>query len=339
MKAAVMYRAFDLRLEEIPEPEPGPGTMLVRVKACGVCPVDIRVFNGEDVWVSLPAAGVSGHEIAGVVEKVGEGVFTHKPGDRVAGSLHKPCGLCKYCLTESDNLCSNSGLYKPPVFGFAEYVLAYPDKMPVFGESLSFEEAAFTEPLAACVNAVEKCGIKPGDWVAVVGVGQIGLMHVQLAKLKGARVVAIDLLDERLRLAEKLGADYAVNSSDKNAVEQCRLLTKDDGFDKVITSVGGDDAIRFGLSLLAKKGIMNIFASTHPKTEISIDPNTIHYKEIIITGTYGGTKKDFKTALTLIQQGVVKVKPLITHRLPLERIVEGFQLHSQRKSIKVIITP
>ncbi|MCS6785066.1 MAG: alcohol dehydrogenase catalytic domain-containing protein [Candidatus Caldarchaeum sp.] len=184
MKAAVMYGVDDVRIEEVDDPVIGDDQMLVKVKACGICPVDIRVFKGENVWVTLPAVGVSGHEIAGVVEKVGDKVFHFRPGDKVAGVINKSCDVCKYCISGRDNLCANSRRFKPKNYGFAEHVAAYTERMMKF-ETVSFEEAAFTEPLAACVNGIMKCDIKPGDLVGIVGVGQIGLMFVQLAKLRG----------------------------------------------------------------------------------------------------------------------------------------------------------
>lgn len=338
MKAAVMHGIRDVKVQEVADPVIEDDQILLRVKACGVCPVDIRVFTGENVWVTLPAVGISGHEIAGVVEKVGEKVFHLKPGDKVAGVMNKSCGVCKYCISGRDNLCANAQRFKPKTFGFAEYVAAYTERMMKF-ETISFEEAALTEPLAACVNGVMKCGIKPGDLVGVVGVGQIGLMHVQLAKLNGARVVALDMLEERLEMAEKLGADYVVNVSEKDAVKYVEGISNGDGCDHVITAIGGKQAIETGLKLLGKAGTLNIFASTHPHTEIDIDPNIIHYRELVVTGSFSSTKDDLRRAVKLLESGAVKVKDLITHRLPLENVVDGFNIHLNRKGFKVVIAP
>ncbi|GBC69429.1 D-arabitol-phosphate dehydrogenase [archaeon HR01] len=334
-----MYGVRDVRVEDAPIPQPEDDQLLVRVKACGICPVDIRVYTGENVWVSLPAVGISGHEVAGVVESVGRKVFHLKPGDRVAGVFIKPCGVCKYCITGHDNLCSNIQLYRPRYFGFGEYIAAYPDKMMRYEADIEFEEAAFTEPLAACVNGIMKCRIRPGDYTGIVGVGQIGLMHVQLAKLRGARVVAFDMLDERLKMAEKLGADYVVNVSERDAVKYVEELTRGEGLDQVITAIGGRQAIETGLKTLGKTGTLNIFASTHPHSEISLDPNLIHYRELVITGSFSSTKQDIRTAIRLLERRAIDVRSLITHRLPLERIEEGFRIHTERKGLKVMILP
>jgi L-iditol 2-dehydrogenase len=339
VKAAVMYGRGDVRVEDTPMPQIDDDQILVRVKACGICPVDIRVYTGENIWVALPAVGISGHEVAGVVESVGRKVFHLKSGDRVAGVFNKSCGVCKYCVTGHDNLCNNIQLFRPKYFGFGEYIAAYPEKMMRYEMAIEFEEAAFTEPLAACVNGVMKTGIRPGDYVGIIGVGQIGLMHVQLAKLKGAMVVAFDMLEERLAMAEKMGADYVVNVGERDAVKYVEELTRGEGLDHVITAIGGRQAIETGLKTLGKVGTLNIFASTHPHTEIAIDPNLIHYRELVITGSFSSTKRDVRTALRLLERREIDVRSLITHRLPLERIVEGFKIHTERRGLKVMILP
>ncbi len=334
-----MYGKEDVRIEDAPEPKIDADQILVRVKACGICPVDIRVYTGENIWVTLPAIGISGHEISGVVEAVGENVFNLKVGDRVAGVINRSCGVCKYCVMGRDNLCSNLQRYKPRYFGFGEYVASYTEKMMKFSGDVSFEEAAFTEPLAACVNGIMKMGIRPGDHVGVVGVGQIGLMHVQLAKLRGAEVVAFDMLDERLEIAGKLGADHVVNVGKGDTVNRAMELTGGDGLDHVITAIGGREAIEMGVKLLARAGTLNIFASTHPHTELHIDPNVIHYRELVVTGSFSGSKNDIRTALRLIERRMVDVRSLISHKLPLERLVEGFKIHAEKRGLKVMITP
>jgi len=339
MRAAVMYGKEDVRIEDAPEPKIDADQILVRVKACGICPVDIRVYTGENIWVTLPAIGISGHEISGVVEAVGENVFNLKVGDRVAGVINRSCGVCKYCVMGRDNLCSNLQRYKPRYFGFGEYVASYTEKMMKFGGDISFEEAAFTEPLAACVNGIMKMDVRPGDYVGVVGVGQIGLMHVQLAKLRGAEVVAFDMLDERLEIAGKLGADHVVNVSKGDAVNRAMELTGGEGLDHVITAIGGREAIEMCVKLLARAGTLNIFASTHPHTELHIDPNIIHYRELVVTGSFSGSKNDIRTALRLIERRMVDVRSLISHKLPLERLVEGFKIHAEKRGLKVMITP
>ncbi|MEM0350137.1 MAG: zinc-binding dehydrogenase [Candidatus Caldarchaeum sp.] len=335
MKAAVLRGAFNVAVEDVEVPECGCDAVLVRVKACGVCPVDVRTYTGESIWVSLPAVGVSGHEVAGVVEKVGENVSVLKPGDRVAGTLSKPCGTCRYCVKGYENLCINP--HMPKVFGFAEYVVAYPGYVQRFRESVDFEEAAFTEPLAACINCVERSGLHPGDWALVVGVGQIGLLQVQLLKLKGASVAAVDYSEERLKLAENFGADYVVNASEKNIVERLRR-EMGDGADFVTVTVGEREAVETGFSCLAKRGVLNIFASLHGGVP-ELNLNKLHFGEYTLTGTYASTRSHINRAIQLIEKRLVKVKPLITHRLPLEKLVDGFNIHSERKGVKVVVFP
>lgn len=337
MRAAVLRGVFDVAVEDVPVPECVSDSVLVRVKACGVCPVDVRVYTGENVWVSLPSVGVSGHEVAGVVEKVGENVSALKPGDRVAGTLSKPCGTCRYCVKGYENLCTNP--LKPKVFGFAEYVVAYPGHVQRFRETIDFEEAVFTEPLAACINCVERSGLHTGDWALVVGVGQIGLMQVQLLKLMGAMVVAVDYSEERLRLAEMLGADVVVDAADKSVVEKVRSLAGGEGVDFVSLTVGEGKAVETGFRCLAKRGVLNIFASLHGDGVVGVNLNKLHFGEYTLTGTYASTRGHINRAVQLIEKGLVKVRPLITHRLPLEKLVEGFEIHRERKGVKVVVFP
>ncbi|MCC6004595.1 MAG: alcohol dehydrogenase catalytic domain-containing protein [Thermofilum sp.] len=339
MRAAVLYGKEDVRIEEVPMPQINSDQMLVRVKACGVCPSDIRVYMGESVWVELPSIGISGHEISGVVEVVGENVHDIKVGDRVAGTLGRPCGMCKYCITGRDNLCSNLNRYKVKYWGYSEYVAAYPEKMMKFNGDISFEEAAFTEPLAACVNGIRRMGIKPGDYVGIIGVGQMGLMLTQLARLLGAEVIAFDLLDERLKMAEKLGADHVVNVAEADPIREALSVSGGEGLNHVIVAIGGREPIELGLKMLGKAGTLNIFASTHPQAEIHLDPNIVHYRELVITGSFSGTRNDLRTAIRLIERRRIDVKSLITHRLPLEKVVEGFKIHIERRGLKVVIMP
>ncbi|MDJ0272067.1 MAG: zinc-binding dehydrogenase [Candidatus Caldarchaeum sp.] len=337
MRAAVLRGVLDVAVEDVPVPECVSDSVLIRVKACGVCPVDVRVYTGENVWVSLPSVGVSGHEVAGVVEKVGENVSALKPGDRVAGTLSKPCGTCRYCLRGYENLCINP--HKPKVFGFAEYVVAYPGYVQRFRDMVDFEEAVFTEPLAACINCVERSGLHPGDWALVVGVGQIGLMQVQLLKLMGAMVIAVDFSEERLRLAEMLGADVVVDAADSNVVEKVRSLAGGEGVDFATVTVGEGKAVETGFRSLAKRGVLNIFASLHGEGMVDVNLNKLHFGELTLTGTYSGTRRHIYRALQLIEKGMVKVKPLITHRLPLEKLVDGFEIHRERKGVKIVVFP
>ena len=222
--------------------------------------------------------------------------------------------------------------------GFAEYTKALAINTYKL-QNVTCEEACFAEPLACCLNSILRSRIKPGDNVVIIGVGPMGLMHLQLAKASGARVIVSDLIDKRLKFAKEMGADDIVNPSREDAVEKVKKLTGGVGADVVIVTIGNKHAIEQGIKLVAKGGLVNLFAGTHPTASIEIDPNLIHYGEVTLTGSFDNTPWLFERAVRLIELGIVKTKPLISHRFPLDEISEAFRIASGLDRLKVIITP
>lgn len=333
MKAAVLYGPGDVRIEETDIPQIGDSSILIRIEYCGICPSDVRWYTGSRKG-TYPRR--TGHEWAGEVVEVGKDVKSYRPGDRVVADWRVVCGHCYYCRRGINNYCSNFG--SGVKGGFCEYGVAIETNLRKIPDAVSYQEACFTEPLACCINGISKNKIQLGDDVLVVGTGPIGLLHVQLARNFGARVIACDLVDERLEVAKEVGAHDIVNSSkESDALEKIKELTNGRGADSVIVAVGSTKAIEFGIKAAGIQGKINIFAGSYPPTTFNLDPNEIHYKELSVIGSHDFTPHHFTVALKMVEFGMVKVKPLISHEFPLEEIQKGFDTVVNREGLKVII--
>lgn len=336
MKAARLYGVGDLRVEEVNRPIiSADDEVLIRIHACGICPSDIRAYTGVRS-PTRPLPYTPGHEWAGEVVAVGDGVKEFAIGDRVVSNWRVVCGECYYCIRGIHNFCEN--LRRERVGGgFAEYGLAPAGNLLKIPENVSYAEACFSEPLACCAKGSLDSDIKFGDNVVIVGAGPIGLMHLQLAKHSGACVAVSDLIPERLKKAEELGADEVIHVSQEDPVQRVRELTGGYGADVVIVCVGARCALQQALDMVGICGTVNFFAGTYPPTKLEIDPNLIHYKQIRLTGSHDFTPFHFQTALCFIEMGMVKVAPLVSHELPLARVKEGFDIVAERQGLKVII--
>ena len=342
MKAAILYGPRDLRVEEIEAPVTGENGVLIRIRVCGICPSDVRYYTGDKRDATYPWR--PGHEWVGEVLEVGPEVERFQPGDRVAAFFQVVCGMCRNCQRGLFNLCLTrwgpDGDERLPSIkrgGFAEIGWAVSDALEHIPDNLSWDEASFTEPLACCYNGIKRTPISAGDTVAIVGVGPIGQLLAQLARLRGARVIALDLDPERLALAKQLGVSETIVASEPNAVQQVLDLTHGYGADAVIVAVGSPQAEKSALEMVCQGGCVSFFAGTYPSTTIPVDPNLIHYKQLWVTGSFHYGPGDFRTALDLLSGGQVQVTPLVSHRLPLDEIVEGFEIVANRRGRKALI--
>jgi L-iditol 2-dehydrogenase len=333
MRAAVLTKVQEITVMDWERPKVGPDDVLVKVMACGLCPADYRVYSGQAMWRKPPA--ILGHELAGTVEGVGTNVSRFKPGDRVTAEVSERCGHCKACVSCSENLCANRKAVGEG--GLAQYALARAAWTRAFSQ-VSFEEAAFTEPLSCVVNGARRSRIMLGNYVAILGSGQIGLMHMQVAKAIGAKTIMVDLKEDRLALASKLGADFTVNPTAVDAQAKIKEITGGNGADRVTIAASSSKAIEQGIGFLGKMGVLNIFASSYP-SQITIDANQIHYGEMTVAGTYDKTRADFETAISLIDARKVDVKSLITHRLMLEETWDGFKMMEKGEGVKLMVRP
>ncbi|MFA5356243.1 MAG: alcohol dehydrogenase catalytic domain-containing protein [Candidatus Omnitrophota bacterium] len=324
----------------MPKPKAGPGELVIRVEASGICGSDVME------WYRINRTPlVLGHEIAGVIEEAGEGVDNYKKGDRVACAHHVPCGKCNYCLSGHETVCDTLRSTNFDPGGFCEYsrlprinvdrgVFSLPD-------TVSFDEATFIEPLACVIRGQRTAGLKKGMNVLVAGSGIAGLLHIHLARVNGAaRIIATDIADYRLKAAERFGADRAINAKDYSA-DILRGLNQGRLADLVIVTAGAPSAIQQALGSVERGGTILFFAPTDKDREIPFDFNKIFWRtEITLTSSYAGSPSDYKEALGLIAGHKLNIRDMITHRFNLSGTGEGFKLVvGAQGSIKVIIYP
>lgn len=342
MKAALYYDVNDVRIETVETTEISSKDILVQVKVCGICASDYRsVRVRKSHYVSTPK--ILGHELSGEIAEVGKDVEHFNEGMRVTLAPGVGCHKCFYCRTGRDNLCMNRLTLGANIDGgFAEYVkvpAAYLEGVVPIPDDLTFEEAAFTEPLSCCLHGMLRAKPKIGDTVVILGAGPIGLLHLQLAKAMGAGTVIVsESIEKRIKLARSFGAEV-INFKEEDPIKRLVELTGGQRADSVIVAVGNTIAIQQAFQMIKPAGTIVIFGGVPQGMKMEIDPNIIHYLEINVTGSIDSTVEEFRGALRLIAKRIIKVKPLISHELPLEEILKGFDLIGNRESIKVLVKP
>lgn len=340
MRAATLYGPKDLRIEEVDTPAPNECEVLVRVRCVGICPSDVRVYEGVYKHkVSLygkDSFGLFGHEWSGEVVKVGGSVRGFSVGDRVVPEIIIPCGTCRPCRKGFTNLCVNK---RNVIRGYAEYVKAPSENLLKIPDSLSYEEAAFSEPIAVCLHANEIASVKPGDTVLVIGSGPMGLINMQISKLSGASVIVSEVVEERLEMARKIGADMVVNPARENLHNKVKEVSGGYGADAVIVATGNKAAIETAFESIGPAGTVVLFGGTYPPTKVELDPNLIHYNEIRVVGSYDHLPIHMEKALLLLSKKSLDVKSLISHTFELDNLREGFELVKTGKALKVMVRP
>ncbi|MBI4298074.1 MAG: alcohol dehydrogenase catalytic domain-containing protein [Chloroflexi bacterium] len=339
MRVAMYYNNDRVLVEEMPVPPIGPGELLMRVHACGICGSDVLEWYRKD---SVPL--VLGHEVGGEVAAVGEGVIAYKIGDRISASHHVPCNTCHYCRSGHHTMCDTLRTTHFDPGGFAEYV-----RLPAINvdrgvyplpPEVSYDEATFIEPLACVVRGQRRAGLSPGQSVLVLGSGVAGLLHIQLARALGAgRVVATDVLDYRLEAALKFGADFAFSSDDVSG----RLRQVNGGrlADLVIACTGVPQALKQALKVVERGGTILFFAPAPPDYSFPLPFNDTFWRtDVTLTTSYAGSPADHHLALELIRSRRVSLEGMVSHRLPFGEVGMGFQLVSRaRDCLKVIVHP
>ncbi|MCL5022460.1 MAG: alcohol dehydrogenase catalytic domain-containing protein [Nitrospirae bacterium] len=336
MKVAVYYSNDDIRIEERPVPRISDGEVLVRMMASGICGTDVMQWYRQQ-----KAPRVLGHEMAGEIVDVGADVDRFRRGDRVFVSHHVPCYACHYCREGNYTACEtlHTGNYEPG--GFSEYVRV-PAPNVKFGtfllpDRLSFEEATMIEPLACTVLGQKQFALQRGHTVLVIGSGVSGLLHIRMAKLQGARVIATDIDQYRLNKAAESGADHTLHAGAYSADE---LRKVNDGrlAECVIVCAGSKQAVDHAVSSIDRRGKILFFAV--PEGDIALPSVRCWRDEISVSFSYGAGPSELKEAIGLIAQGRLDVKPLLTHRLPLSDAREGFRLvAAAQESLKVVLVP
>jgi L-iditol 2-dehydrogenase len=339
MRVAMYYNNQDVRIENMPVPDIGPGEMLVKVVASGICGSDVME------WYRIKKAPlVLGHEITGVIVKTGERVRSYKEGQRVFVSHHIPCNTCRYCLSGNHTACET--LHTTNFFpgGFAEYLrvpeLNVDRGVFILPEEMSFDQGTFIEPLACVVRGQRVARLQAGQCVAVLGSGMSGLLHIALAKALGAgRIIATDINEHRLDAAKKFGADSVVHASD-DVPSRIKQLNGDRSADLVIVCAGALSVFEQALMSVDRGGTVLCFAPTEPGINLSVPINDFWRNGITLLPSYGGSPADIAIAIDLIRARRVPVEGMITHRLPLEQAGLGFKLVAgAADSIKVILQP
>lgn len=337
MKVGMYYNNSDVRVEEMPVPEVGPGEVLIRIRASGICGSDIME------WYRIKKAPlVLGHEVTGDVAQVGEGVEQFAVGDRVWATHHVPCNTCRYCLRGHHTACETLHTTSFHPGGFAEYVLVPALQVDrgvmALPDEISYEDGSFIEPLGSVVHGARNAGVGPGDTVLVLGCGIAGLLHIKLAIALGAgRVMATDINEYRMDAARRFGAELVIN-----AREDVPALVREanDGrlADKVIVCAGALAAAEQALECVDRGGTVLMFAVPKPGETVAVDFNQFWRDDVTIMPSYAATPSDNALALELIRAGRVTVGDMITHRLPLDEIQEGFRLASEGEGcLKVVV--
>lgn len=343
MKSAVLYAPRDVRLEEREALDVSGDDVLVKVKACGICPTDLRKYTGASE-AALPL--VLGHEAAGDVYAIGPEVEEVRVDERVIVMPWWSCGRCSMCrlgkFMRCPNLVTIGGAAEDSIKvngAFSEYVRVPERAVVKLGSEISYEEATFADPLTSALNSIERCHISIGDNVVIVGAGPLGMLHLQLAKLRGARIIVSDTIEERREEARKLGAHVVIDPQSQDPVAAVREATDGQGADAVVVAVGNAAAEKQGIHMAGNEAVVILFAGTWPATTIEIDPNEIHYTEKVITGAFGGTPEQFMRAVKLLQLKLVDVACLITHRMPLDDLGDGFEMTLDGVGMKKMVLP
>jgi len=341
MRAVRLYAPGDMRFEEAPRPEPGPGEVLIRVRAAGLCRSDIHFYLGH-LGPLAKSPVIMGHEGAGVVEEVGPGVEDLSEGDKVCVHYVLSCWECEYCLTGRDNICERIRCLGFEEDGtFAEYVRiparnAVKVEGPVPFDQLAITGCAVVTPF----HAARMAGLKPGESVAVFGIGGVGIHALQVAKLFGAsRLIAIDIADYKLRVAEEVGADLAVNAVSEDPIEAIRRGTGGRGVDVCFVCVGARKAVEQALRCVKTGGrVILVGYCTQP---IQVDAMDFLSRELQLRTSIEHTLSDLRTVVGLVEKGLLDPSLAITHRLPLGRVEEAFSMMEEGKGepIKIVLMP
>ena len=339
MRVAMYYNNQDIRLEEIAVPNPGPGELLIRTRASGICGSDLME------WYRVKKAPlVLGHEVTGEVVQVGEGVEDFRVGDRLFSSHHVPCGNCRYCSAGHQSVCELLRTTHFDPGGFAEYIRIPKINVELgtlrIPDSMTFEEGSFIEPLACVVRAQRFAHLTARQTVLVIGSGISGLLHIQLARVRRvARIVATDIGDYRLNAASQFGADATIHGSED---VPARLRDLNDGrlADLVIVCTGAMPGIQQAIKSVDRGGTLLFFAPTAAGVNVPIPLFDFWRDEIALVTSYAGSGEDLAESLALIRDHHIDVANMVTHRLPLADTGLGFRLAaSGQEAIKVIIDP
>lgn len=320
-------------------PEPGPGQVLLRVHSCGVCGTDVHIYHGEKGSADVTPPVILGHEFSGFVEKLGPGVTDLHLGQLVTVDPNIYCGTCVPCRQGQKQMChSMKAVGVTQDGGFADYCLVPFAQCVQVPEGMDPELAAMAEPVACCLHGIDRAGIRPGENVLIVGGGTIGLIMLQLARSAGAaKVVISEPVEMRRKLALSLGADGVIDPIGENLQQRLEEILDRDGADVVIECVGNPRTAAQAIDAARRCGRIVLFGVPHPDAMLQTSLYAIYQKELSILGSFVNPDTHSR-AVALIASGRLQLKPLITHRYPVEQLAEAIQMQTSSESIKVIVT-
>ncbi|HET6488042.1 MAG TPA: zinc-binding dehydrogenase [Spirochaetia bacterium] len=336
MKAAVLTAAERIEVRELERPRVEAHQVLVKLKACGICTLEQRLFTGH---LRLGYPVVPGHEASGVVVEVGTSVYSGIPvGAHVALDLVARCGACHYCRTGRSNLCLNRFSGRRSVLGgFGELVAVDASQVFSIPDHLAFDEAAFAEPLSCCLRSLRAIDLALAEDLLVLGAGPMGQLHVQLAARMGARVFVSDPDHSRLEMARSLGAFAAVDPSREDPSAVVRTHTEGRGVDACVVTSPAPAALQTAFQAIAKGGRINIYTAYDDEPALPVDANTIHRSEVRVLGTEGRTPQDFCQAVRLLSFGFVNVRPLISRKVGFGEIEAGMRAALASETYRVLL--
>ncbi|MFB0535695.1 MAG: zinc-dependent dehydrogenase [Anaerolineae bacterium] len=347
MLAAVYHGPHDIRPEEVPVPQPGPGEAVMRVGATSVCATDLRIFNHGHFKIPEGAVRILGHEVAGEIVAVGEQVTHLTPGMRVAIAPNVGCGVCWECVQGNNNLCPDYDAFGITLDGgFAEYMLITAPAVQQgnaveIPDNLSFEEAALNEPLSCCYNAQQACRLAPGETMVIIGAGPLGLMNLLLARYGGAgQVIVSEVQEARARQAAEFGADLVVDPGEQDLREAVLKATDGRGADVVMVAVGSAALQEQAVELAARRGRVNFFAGLPTGREgARVNSNWIHYGQVTVTGTTGSNYLQYRQTLQMLASGRLSLQSLVTARRSLQEIETALADAASGEHLKVVLIP
>jgi L-iditol 2-dehydrogenase len=340
VKALVFHEPRRIAVEDVPDPSPGPGEVLLDVGAAAICHSDIRVYLGQK---HARAGVIPGHEIAGTVAGVGDGVADFSIGDRVVVYPIVACGRCEFCRSGRRQRCperktlgydENGGLAQRVLLPAAIVSLGHVLRVP---EGLSLQRACLTEPLACVLNSLETCQLTAGQSLALIGAGPMGLYHILLARRLGAGAIVVSEPDDaRADAARRCGATTVIDSRRDDFLAVVREHTGSLGADAVVVTAGLAETVDHALAAVRLQGFVSLFAGFPPDSKVTFDPNVIHYREIRLTGSQNATPEQYARLLALLPH-MPEVDSITTHRVPLAEATEAYAVRLRNEGLKSMV--
>ncbi len=341
MKSYFLVEPGSIELREIPMPTPAKGELIVKIESSLTCGTDLKAYRRGHPKMPMPTP--FGHEFSGTIIDAGSSANGYHEGDAIMGAPTAPCGDCYYCRRRLENLCPLT-MREWLMGAYAEYIKIprriVEKNMFIKPAFLSFEEAGFLEPLACVIHGIEPLHIFPEDTVLIIGAGPIGLLHVLMAKIKGAhKIIVAGKHEQKLQMATELGADFVINTVTENSAETVQEITKGYGANWIFECTGLPAVWEESISLASKGATIILFGGCPPDTKIMADTARLHYDEISLIGSFHYTPGDVKKAYQLLVEKQIEVSKLITAKYPLDYLRKAFDLLLEGKGIKYAIRP